>query len=468
MRVTSYFSVIALCVSTCIPLSVQGSVPFALCKAPGAGDSLNASPVGYGVCDAATNESYVWTTSADTLVSPALPVEKALRHRGVSFTAGNKVTLLPSGREKFQDLFHTIGQARHYVYLEYFNFRNDSIGQALFRLLERKRAEGVKVRVIYDDFGNSSNDRPLRKRHLKRIKSEQLEVQVFDPIVFPWINHAFHRDHRKIVIVDGQCVYTGGMNVADYYIHGKPEFGQWRDMHMRMEGPVVEEYLDIFCRMWERCSGVPIDSTEYLIPQQTGDTALIALQYGCYSADHVYVGVANREPRRSPAEVRKSYVESIDSARYLIQIVNPYFTLVRSVKRALYRALKRGVRVEIMLSTKCDVSVTPDVSAYNAKKLMKRGADIYYYEDGFHHSKVMMVDSSYCTIGSANLNSRSMKYDYEVNAFLLDTIPTHQLISIFEADKQHCTLLTPDNWKKRRSAGRRFMGWLYHFLSPLI
>ena len=121
-----------------------------------------------------------------------------------------------------------------------------------------------------------------------------------------------------------------------------------------------------------------------------------------------------------------------------------------------------------MLSTKCDVSVTPDVSAYNAKRLMKRGADIYYYEEGFHHSKVMMIDSIFCTLGSANMNSRSIKYDYEVNAYIFDEDITNELQTIFESDKKRSTLLTRDNWKKRRSFGRRFMGWLYHFLAPLI
>ena len=165
--------------------------------------------------------------------SDSLTVED-LKENGVLFTPRNRVTLLPSGAEKFEDMFKAIEQARHYIYLEYFNFRNDSIGKALFTLLDKKVREGVKVRVIYDDFGNVSNDRPLRKRHLRQLKSRHFEVVVFDPIVFPWVNHALHRDHRKIVVIDDKVVYTGGMNVADYYIHGRPEFGKWRDMHMRL------------------------------------------------------------------------------------------------------------------------------------------------------------------------------------------------------------------------------------------
>ncbi|WP_337394772.1 phosphatidylserine/phosphatidylglycerophosphate/cardiolipin synthase family protein [Paraprevotella clara] len=405
---------------------------------------------------------------AQASLSDSLTVED-LKENGVLFTPHNRVTLLPSGAEKFEDMFKAIEQARHYIYLEYFNFRNDSIGKALFTLLDKKVREGVKVRVIYDDFGNVSNDRPLRKRHLRQLKRRHFEVVVFDPIVFPWVNHALHRDHRKIVVIDDKVVYTGGMNVADYYIHGRPEFGKWRDMHMRLEGDCVPLYRRIFCEMWERCTGDKIDSLEYQTDSLAFQTGFRGLkETACADSSGVLLGVANREPKRSPAIIRRSYIDAIDNAQKRIQIVNPYFTLVPSVKKALYRALKRGVKLEVMLSTKCDVPVMPDVAAYHAKRLMKRGADIYYYEDGFHHSKVMMVDSTFCTVGSANLNSRSLKFDYEVNAFIVDSCTTRELQSIFEADKHHSTLLTPENWKKRRSFGRRFMGWFYHLLIPLI
>ena len=410
-----------------------------------------------------------WMVRGQTVRSDSLMMAD-LAANGVQFAANNRARLLPSGAEKFEDMFADIAAAKRYVYLEYFNFRNDSIGRALFTLLDKKAREGVKVRVIYDDFGNVSNDRPLRKRHLRQLKSRHIDVEVFDPIVFPYLNHAWHRDHRKIVVIDDKVVYTGGMNVADYYIHGKPEFGQWRDMHVRLEGDVVPIYRNIFCAMWERCTGERIDVTEYFALDSTvvrSPFEPVPVRTDTLPGGFC-VGVANREPHTSPTVIRKAYIDALDNAQHCVQIVNPYFTLVPSVKRALYRALERGVKVEIMLSTKCDVGVSPDVAAYHAKRLMERGADIYYYEDGFHHTKIMMVDSLFCTVGSANLNSRSLRYDYEVNAFIMDPATTHALQTIFEADKRHSTLLTPQNWKERRSFGRRFMGWFYRMLVPLI
>jgi cardiolipin synthase len=401
--------------------------------------------------------------------SDSLTVE-SLEEMGVDFTHDNRVVLLRSGKEKFDDMLAAISQARYYVHLEYFNFRNDSIGNVLFTLLAQKAREGVQVRALFDSFGNSSNSRPLKKHDLNKIRSAGIEIYAFDPIVFPWINHALHRDHRKIVIIDGKMVYTGGMNVADYYIYGKPEFGEWRDMHMRIEGGVVEDYEEIFSTMWEKTTGgaVPEDSL-FAEDMRKDTTAYTGLKPDtCLSAGHKMVGVVDRVPIIRPKIMRRSYQYAIDHARYRVQIINPYLTLVRSVRKALYRALERGVRVEIMVSTKSDVKIVPDVVAYNVHKLMKRGAEIYYYETGFHHTKVMMVDDSFCTVGSANLNSRSLTFDYEVNAFIMDSCTTHQLQYIFEEDKKKSTLLTPENWKQRRNVWQRFKGWFFQILVPLI
>ena len=185
------------------------------------------------------------------LLSSDSIVRHALDSLGIHFSSDNSVELYTHGQDKFDAMFNDIRQAKHYVHLEYFNFRNDSIGRALFHLLGEKAAEGVTVRAMYDSFGNSSNDSPLKNRHLRAIRATGVDVREYDPIKFPWVNHVFNRDHRKIVVIDGEVCYTGGMNVADYYIHGRPEYGEWRDMHMRLTGSVVGEYERIFEAMWE-------------------------------------------------------------------------------------------------------------------------------------------------------------------------------------------------------------------------
>lgn len=417
----------------------------------------------------------LWLTTCIFKVSAQLHRSDSLTVHGldcmeVPFSNDNRVVLLKSGKEKFDDMLAAISQAKHYVHLEYFNFRNDSIGNALFTLLAHKAKEGVRVRALFDYFGNKSNNRPLKKHDLNKIRSAGIEIYGFDPIVFPWINHALHRDHRKIVIIDGKLVYTGGMNVADYYIKGKPEFGEWRDMHMRIEGEAVSVYEEIFNDMWEKTTGRFVQPDSLLLADMAYDRSDFQglKQDTTPTAGKKLIGVVDRVPKIRPQIMREAYCEAIDNAQVQIQIVNPYFTLIRSVRKALNRALDRGIKVEIMVSTKSDVKLIPDIVAYNVHKLMKRGADIYFYETGFHHTKVMMVDSLFCTVGSANLNSRSLTFDYEVNAFVFDSCTTRELQNVFEEDKKNSTRLTPENWKKRTSFGQRFRGWFFRFLIPLI
>ena len=124
--------------------------------------------------------------------------------------------MLPSGKEKFNDMFSAIRQAKSSIHLEYFNFRNDSIASALFDILEEKARQGIEVRALFDAFGNASNNRPLSNENVEHLRKRGIEIYKFDPLRFPWIDYALHRDHRKIVVIDGKIVYTGGMNVADY------------------------------------------------------------------------------------------------------------------------------------------------------------------------------------------------------------------------------------------------------------
>ena len=173
-----------------------------------------------------------------------------MRELGVVFSKNNKVELLMSGKEKFARLFEDIRQAKQSVHLEYFNFRNDSIASLLFDILREKRKEGVEVRAVFDGFGNDSNNQPLKKKHLEKLHADSIEIYEFDPIRFPWINHIWPRDHRKIVVIDGRIAYTGGMNVADYYVVGSEQVGEWRDMHCRIEGSAVNELQKIFVRFW--------------------------------------------------------------------------------------------------------------------------------------------------------------------------------------------------------------------------
>ena len=377
---------------------------------------------------------------------------------GIETTTHNKLKLLKSGEEKFIDLFQKIEQAKHHVHLEYFNFRNDSIANALFELLAKKAKEGVEIRAIFDAFGNFSNNQPLKNKHLKEIREQGIEIVKFDPLRFPWINHVFHRDHRKIVVIDGKIGYTGGMNIADYYIEGLPEIGDWRDMHIRIEGTAVNNLQDIFLDMWNKCTKQEIGGSVYY-PLQN-DTAS-----SCLSDKNV--AIVDRYPRKDPKTMREVYAHAIENAENKVQIINPYFTPVKRIKKAIKRAVKKGTKVEVMIPGKSDIGFTPDAALYIANQLRKKGVDIYIYNGGFHHSKIMMIDSLYCTVGSTNLNSRSLRFDYEVNAFIFDKETTDELIQMFKEDQEDSVLLTAEMYKKR-TPWKKFIGWFAHLFTPFL
>ena len=410
-----------------------------------------------------------WTQTADTSAvrSDSLIADR-LRKEGVTFTNDNSVVLLTDGQEKFDDMFEAVRQARSSVHLEYFNFRNDSIAGLLFGLLADKVKQGVEVRALFDAFGNASNNRPLRKEHLDTIRSKGIEIYEFDPLRFPWVNHVFHRDHRKIVVVDGRIAYTGGMNVADYYITGTEQVGEWRDMHCRIEGSEVNTLQRIFLNMWNKVTGQNIGGAEYF--HGGGDVGYVTglKPDTCATAGKKMVGIINREPRVTNGIIRTFYTEAINSAKDSIKLVNPYLTLNRKLKRALRNAVKRGVKVEIMVSEKSDIPLTPDCVFYTVHKLMKRGVDVWIYKNGFHHTKVIMVDGRFCTVGSANLNARSLNFDYEENAVIIDHCTTKELSDMFDSDKAQSFRLTEEVWDEWRTPWKKFVGWFAHLLAPFL
>ncbi len=377
---------------------------------------------------------------------------------GLSFYECHDVRILPTGEIKFRDLFQTVEQARKYILMDYFKFQQDSICGALLDILRRKAREGVKVYILFDSFGNHDSDYPLSDTLQASIRRSGVEIAAFDPLRFPWINHLMHRDHHKIAVIDGEVVYTGGMNVADYYLHGKPKVGKWRDMHIRMSGSIVTAYEELFWKMWRKPpSNSPLKGENQRSATE-GKANSLPLREGWGGS----VAFASRWPRETPRIMRQTYQAAIDNAEHLVQIVNPYAMIFGEVRASLRRALERGVKVQFMVSTKSDGMANDDVIGLEMRKLMKRGAEVWYYNDGFHHSKVMMIDSQFCTVGTTNLDARSLCFDYEVNAFIFDPATTTALQQVFDDDvANHCTLLTPEVFRQRFPLRRRIRARIF-------
>ncbi len=377
-----------------------------------------------------------------------------LRQRGVHIVDGNSVDLLKTGHDKFEDLFAAVRGAKSFIHLEYFNFRNDSIAGLLFHLLAEKAAQGVEVRALYDAFGNSSNNKPIKSQMHDSICSLGIQLVKFDPIRFPWVNHIIPRDHRKIVVIDGKIAYTGGMNVADYYIEGIPEIGDWHDMHMHLEGPVVNELHEIFCRMWYRATGEFLSGAKYF-PEHIP------------SHDNQRLAIIDRHPLRSADAIRDLFAEMLNTAQHKVLLINPYFVPTHKVRKALKDAIDRGVDVQILLSAKSDIPLTPEASHYVGNNLAKRGAKVYLYYGGFHHTKIMMVDDLYCTVGSSNMDARSLRCDYEVNTVIFSKKTTKELTDLFNEQLKSSKPMEKGYWGTR-TASKKFQGWFGNLLTPFL
>jgi cardiolipin synthase len=405
-----------------------------------------------------------------------------LRGRGIRLTDGNRLRFFDNGHDKFQDLLAEVQQARSFIHLEYFNFRNDSIAGLLFHLLAQKAREGVEVRALYDSFGNSSNNRPISRQQHDSICGLGIRLEKFDPIRFPWVNHIIPRDHRKIVVIDGRVAYTGGMNVADYYIEGIPGIGEWHDLHMHIEGPAVDDLNHIFTRIWQRVTGEALSGVKYF-PREYGvemTPSGAAVPPSGLNANPKFfmplhqrlpaearLAIIDRSTGRQSDAIRDLYATMLDAAQYSVKIVNPYFVPTHRVRAALKRAIDRGVDVEILLSARGDIPMTPDAAHYVGNNMMKRGARVYLYEGGFHHTKMMIVDDLFCTVGSANLDSRSLRCDYEVNTLILSREHTRLMADLFEDQKRYATQIHKGYWHTKKP-WKRFLGWLGNLLTPFM
>lgn len=360
--------------------------------------------------------------------------------------ASNRVDFYQRGADKFEALLSDMQQAKEYLHVEYFIFANDQIGDRMLVMMRKKAREGVKVRLIIDGYYDVNRHYDYSKR-LGMLRGDGIDVHIYNPYVFPYANHVL-RDHRKIVVIDGRVGYTGGFNVADYNIHGKPGvYGSYVDTHVRLEGPAVVQLNDLFLEHFNRVSGEDI-----------------ALSSDTLTDSNVQIVARGRKDNKKQ-QMRKAVISFIDGAKHDLYLQSPYLLPTPGVRRALRRALGRGVKVHVMFSEKGD---TPSFDLGNvayARTLQRRGAEVWLYRDGFLHSKVLTSDGTDCMVGSMNLDYRALRWNEEVGAVISDNAAAAWLDSTFVSAQEHCTRMD-DLYYSNLPRKRRISGYLIdYFLS---
>ncbi|UQZ82656.1 Major cardiolipin synthase ClsA [Paenibacillus konkukensis] len=366
-------------------------------------------------------------------------------------TQDNQVEIFTDGQSKFASLFEAIRQAKQYIHLQYYIVRADTLGQELIRLLAQKAREGVEVRLLYDDVGSYG----LAKRFLQPLVEAGGEAAAFFPSRIRYLNLRLnYRNHRKVGVIDGKWGYIGGFNVGDEYLGRNPRLGYWRDTHLKLEGSAVKVLQAFFMMDWNR-------------------TAAPAIGYEAkYFCEDVYpqgVGmqIVSSGPHSNRQQIKNAYIKMIHSAKRSVCIQSPYFVPDESLLTALKMAALSGIDVKVMIPDRPDHFFVFWASRSYLGELLDNGVRCYLYEGGFLHAKTIVIDGKVASVGTANIDIRSFKLNFEINAFIYDTKTAGKLEELFAADLHHSRELTLESYK-RRSYVSQLKESIARLLSPLL
>jgi cardiolipin synthase len=352
-------------------------------------------------------------------------------------TEGNQLDVFTTGPQKFDALFAAIASAKSHIHLEYYILRDDALGRRLLRALEGKAREGVEVRLLYDDLGNK-----IPRLHYRALTEAGGRVSGFYRALVPSVGFRLnYRNHRKIAVIDGTVGFIGGFNIGEEYL-GLGPLGPWRDTAVRIRGAAVRALQLRFLLDWNYATkeGLTLANT-YFAPSPRVGTAGVQIVSG--------------GPDTTWNPPREEYVKMVGSAKRTCYLQTPYFIPDVSVMTALRIAALSGVDVRIMIPTKADLPFVHWASLSNVGELLDAGVRVFTYDAGFLHAKTITIDDAVTSIGSANWDLRSFKWNFETNAVVYDRAFGESYRQIFEADMERSTEITSATYA-RRSRSTRF------------
>ena len=365
-------------------------------------------------------------------------------------TTGNQLEILKDGAQTYKALFEAIENAKHHIHLEYYIFANDRIGSQLMQLLVKKRKEGVEVRIIVDDVGSWS----LNKKLFQQIQGKGIEIQAFMEVRFPRLTSRFnHRNHRKITIIDGKTGFIGGLNIADRYLEGDSKLGHWRDTHLKIEGDAAASLQVIFAADWYFVSKKNLQGKNYF-PSFT-------------ESEGTPVQICAGGPDYDWESIAQAFFSAITNARKRVFLVTPYLMPPPTLLEALKTAALSNVDVRIIIPEKSDARISKWCSFSYVEELLDAGVRIFFYQNGFIHSKYMLVDNGFSTIGTSNFDFRSFETNFEANAFIYSRDFTKELESHFIEDQKNSREIKSNQWRKRPLLNK-IREALAHIISPMF
>ncbi|MFC3608179.1 cardiolipin synthase [Stutzerimonas tarimensis] len=356
------------------------------------------------------------------------PLQPFARLAQMPSLASNQARLLIDGQATFDAILAAIASAEKVVLVQFFIIRDDAIGRRLQQVLIERARAGVQVYLLYDSIGSHA----LPRRYTRSLRQAGVQVHAFATRGFISRFQWNFRNHRKIVVVDGRIGFVGGLNVGDDYLDQKPRLSPWRDTHLELSGPVLACLQDSFAEDWYWASH---ELPPLLLPEGYGEADMVC-QVVCS-------GPADKDETAS-----LFFVQAINMAKRRIWLTSPYFVPDEAVYAALRLAVLRGVEVRLLLPSRPDHRVVYAASTLYARSIMRAGVRVFRYQPGFMHQKVLLIDEDTAAVGSANLDNRSFRLNFEVMVLVANREFADGVARMLEADFELSQELTPENEPK--------------------
>ena len=349
----------------------------------------------------------------------------------------NEVYMYSDGKEFFDALLKSLSKAKKSINIEFYIFKNDDIGTKILDILEEKAKNGVEVRLLYDSVGS----RLLNRNVLKKLRAVGGKTGEFFPSWLKFININMNfRNHRKIVVIDNKVGFVGGFNVGDEYLGKDKNFGYWRDTHIKFKGSAVKDLNLRFLADWRYATKEEVDLSQVL---EVSDENIGEPNTG--------MQIVSSGPNLSDRyEIKLAYLKMIQRAKKYLYIQSPYLIIDKSIADSLKLASASGVDVRIMIPGKGDHPFVYWANLVYAGELLDYGVKIYHYDkNAFLHAKTVVIDDEVCSIGTANMDTRSFELNFEVNAFIYSETISKQQKGEFKKDIFKCEELTLEKYKNR-------------------
>lgn len=365
-----------------------------------------------------------------------------------------EMTYYPLGDDNYQPFLEELRKAKRFIFMEYFIIRKGVFWNSVLEILEQKVAEGVDVRVLFDDFGCVAT---IPANYEKQLRARGIPCYSFNRFIPVLTLRLNNRDHRKITVVDGHTAFTGGVNLADEYINVTHPYGHWKDTGVMLKGEAVWSMTVMFLQMWDYVVGIQEDFRKYMPLQEE----LTGIQ------NDGFIQPYSDSPLDDEILGENIYLNMINHAKKSVSIITPYLILDNEMMTALSLAAKNGIDVKIIIPGIPDKKIVYTLTKANAETLVEEGVRVYQYTPGFTHAKVMLVDGEIATVGTVNLDFRSLYLHFECGVWTYKSRIAQDINKDFEQTLQQCHEMTLDEFKKVNWIQRLWRALLRLF-APLL